>query len=795
MDEPFSLKSYSSPLVASQTDVYVTVAGDGVHVLDVGELHTILSLNRKATLAKTSVVGSVFTTFAARQNTLVVWTEDVSASIAERAKQKVQEITVDHSIDFLHPSVLQSKHGHLTRLDQTLSVHYPADILASFYFDDCLVSFTTTSVQVVHPESLSLLHDIPIPTPKNILSCTCSQSGFISILLTDGTWSSYQLAPPSLIPLETLTLSSTLSSPSLLSLGSSYVLLASVSNNQVVLLLWDLAFSVLLSSRTIPLPSPSIHPHLVSYDRGNVLLVLSDKKKKSTSLLIIPTSLPLTSSLAYAMSQSKPTEPWLASSSSSHTDLTNSEKNLLASINAKAFFDHVQANSLGYNFTQTLLWTLFGLDVYTPESSKIIQYLITHGLVSSSMVSKYGGLLGVLRVKGDWPTILHILRHSSVPDLTEQQVISALAVVLGNHLRSSASNANDEVMQIDTDVGNGNANTNGDGDGDIPSLVLFLSIILSPSPCSSSSSSPSPTPTPRWLHSQSSLRLALRTALISSLTSSSSSASSTSNSASALPTSSIPTTTTTPTSTLDPLTILFPLFQILIGWVRVHTKISNTALKLPSKKMKKVGKKTKTKEMKKMKTKGQNPGKGLAEDVDDEEVEVEAEAEEPGPQPGEGTPTHVPIPPLQPTLLFLTSLLDVAYPFLSTSTSSSSSSSLTTLLTTLSQTYIPTLLEIIEQGEPLRGALEGFARVASDSVAGEGGEGGVDDNDNDDDNEGVGSIAGKHNKKNDKMKGKGQMKMKGKGKGKDLDWRQRRKMLHEMEGMAVGLYRLEEVVL
>ncbi|KAF5373562.1 hypothetical protein D9758_000921 [Tetrapyrgos nigripes] len=595
--------------------------------------------------------------------------------------------------------------------------------------------------------------------PKNILSCTCSQSGFISILLTDGTWSSYQLTPPSLIPLDTLTLSSTLSSPSPLSLGSSYVLLASVSNNQVVLLLWDLAFSVLLSSRTIPLPSPSIHPHLVSYDRGNVLLVLSDEKKKSTSLLIIPTSLPPTSSLAYAMSQSKPTESWLASSPSSHTDLTNSEKNLLASINtSKAFFDHVQANSLGYNFTQTLLWTLFGLDVYTPESSKIIQYLITHGLVSSSMVSKYGGLLGVLRVKGDWPTILHILRHSSVPDLTEQQVISALAVVLGNHLRSSASNANDEVMQIDTDVGNGNANTNGDGDGDIPSLALFLSIILSPSPCSSSSSSPSPTPTPtpRWLHSQSSLRLALRTALISFLTSSSSSASSTSNSASALPTSSIPTTTTTPTSTLDPLTILFPLFQILIGW--------------------KVGKKTKTKEMK------------SAEGEADEEVEAEAEkTEEPG---------NIPVPPLQPTLLFLTSLLDVAYPFLSTSSSlSSSSSSLTTLLTTLSQTYIPTLLEIIEQGEPLRGALEGFARVASDSVAGEGGEGGVDDNDNDDDNEGVGSIAGKHNKKNDKMKGKGQMKMKGKGKGKDLDWRQRRKMLHEMEGMAVGLYRLEEVVL
>lgn len=112
---------------------------------------------------------------------------------------------------------------------------------------------------------------------------------------------------------------------SLLSLGSSFVLLASLSSSkEIALLLWDIQYGVLLHSHTLPIPSAlekDSRPLSISLVQGNktqAILVLSPKASiESTpqikaSVFVVPYSVPKSSTIAGVLGQAGKANPWLA---------------------------------------------------------------------------------------------------------------------------------------------------------------------------------------------------------------------------------------------------------------------------------------------------------------------------------------------------------------------------------------------------------------------------------------------------------------------------------------------------
>jgi hypothetical protein len=125
---------------------------------------------------------------------------------------------------------------------------------------------------------------------------------------------------------------------SLLSLGSSHVLLAAISTAstpEIVLLLWDLQYSVLLASHTLPIPSnlshskdSNVHLDLIAANSVQALLVLSPTRIPDTkshtssapsrsSVLVVPFAVPATSTIANAMGRAEDGLKWLDRASSS----------------------------------------------------------------------------------------------------------------------------------------------------------------------------------------------------------------------------------------------------------------------------------------------------------------------------------------------------------------------------------------------------------------------------------------------------------------------------------------------
>lgn len=118
---------------------------------------------------------------------------------------------------------------------------------------------------------------------------------------------------------------------SLLSLGSSHVLLASIPSHtsEICLLLWDLAYSVLLASHSFAIPSSvSFNPkegisvELVYATSTQALLALCPKTAKTTSnssapkpkstVLVVPYTAPSSSTIANAMGGAESAKKWLA---------------------------------------------------------------------------------------------------------------------------------------------------------------------------------------------------------------------------------------------------------------------------------------------------------------------------------------------------------------------------------------------------------------------------------------------------------------------------------------------------
>ncbi|KAG6916470.1 hypothetical protein DXG01_006664 [Tephrocybe rancida] len=339
----------------------------------------------------------------------------------------------------------------------------------------------------------------------------------------DGTWSAYRLdsrdstielsaisEPFRLAGLSFVTKNSTPEGISLLSLGSSHVLLSALTASptpEIVLLLWDLQYSVLLASQAFPIPSTlaqatgtTVKLTLVPTSGSQVLLVLSPHtsgKSQGTpsrsTVLVVPFTCPETSTIANAMGRASSGAKWIhqvATTSSPgvsphdptrtkvlSTMRTAMEKNLPQAANV-AFFEWEKRESkamvegpeastsqavLSHGFVKDLLTTVLQISkpANAPYSSEVVRYLLNRKLVSANMID--GGLLAALRYKNDWQSIELALEH--VIDLSEDELMESLQFVIAKH-RTSGVPVEENAMEVVSVV-------------DVPSLPTFLSLCVS----------------------------------------------------------------------------------------------------------------------------------------------------------------------------------------------------------------------------------------------------------------------------------------------------------------------------
>ncbi|KIP07738.1 hypothetical protein PHLGIDRAFT_127500 [Phlebiopsis gigantea 11061_1 CR5-6] len=378
----------------------------------------------------------------------------------------------------------------------------------------------------IDANGIKTLADLPIAGSLAVLDATCSSTGFISILELSGNWHSLQIespdystfvltAPSSPFGLRNLTFVSTSgaesSSPfaheaAVLSLGSSHVLLAGVTSppsSEVVLLLWDLQYSVLLASRTLPIPATisrskkqGLWLQLSGSSRSQqALLVLSsipasmllngdlgshaasDDSTQRSAVFVVPMTVPPSSSVANALGRASAGEKWLASAASAGTQasavdfgLNASQTKLLKQMKTAmeqkrpeaaddVFFAWVSQHEgnrsksrlnaklpFGYQLAKQVLEILFRIPKNAatdiPYSPKVVRYLMKQRCVSASMVD--GGLFAALRLRNDWESLLLSLK--TVMDIPEADVIGLL------HTSISAprqKQADDNAMQVD----------------------------------------------------------------------------------------------------------------------------------------------------------------------------------------------------------------------------------------------------------------------------------------------------------------------------------------------------------
>ena len=237
---------------------------------------------------------------------------------------------------------------------------------------------------------------------------------------------------------------------STLSLGSSLVLLCSgiTQSQDLVLLLWDLRYSVVLASHRFSIPAK------ISTSKGNVSLRLipalnslallsvssglqTKTPKTSSAVLAVPVMAPATSKIANAMGRASSSAKWLAKSDalsnghvpcapfdSDRRDLFDKLKAALRQNNPEAadsaFFEWLENRSvstaavdtqyieqgdilLGHEFVREIL----NIVLQSPPKSatclypaKTVHHLLENRVLSASMLSR--GLLGLLAERKDW---------------------------------------------------------------------------------------------------------------------------------------------------------------------------------------------------------------------------------------------------------------------------------------------------------------------------------------------------------------------------------------------------------
>jgi hypothetical protein len=411
--------------------------------------------------------------------------------------------------------VLHSPGGDVTVLDIDLATqkgewksHVDSPLLASYMFPKASASFlpahpvaplatlvllfsSASSVQVcvlsIHGNEVTTVLDESIAVDGTVIEASCSASGHISCLQSDGQWRSFELAVASPGLLSLLPISSPLrlaglsfikrtfeaaasqsssSAVSILSLGSSLVLLCSgiTQSQDLVLLLWDLRYSVVLASHRFSIPSQlstskgSVSLELIPALNSLALLSVSSGPltkvpKPCSAVLAVPVTVPTTSTIANAMGRASSSAKWIvksdaltnghvpyASFDSDHRDLFDKLKAALRQNNPEAadsaFFEWLKNRSgsaatvdtFGHEFVREIL----DIVLQTPSKSaatlypaKTVHHLLENRLLSASMLSQ--SLLGFLAERKDWRAIELAFRN--VPDLPENEVIKLLCSV------------------------------------------------------------------------------------------------------------------------------------------------------------------------------------------------------------------------------------------------------------------------------------------------------------------------------------------------------------------------------
>lgn len=290
-----------------------------------------------------------------------------------------------------------------------------------------------------------------------------------------GVWSSYNLsvtpstvtASPlcSPVPLYYLSFisSSGYSSPhcpeiSILALTSSHVLLASMpyGQSEIVLLIWDMQYGIVLAEHRFPCPSHLHHGQqrgvamelAASGSPDQALLVLhpaagKHDQTRATSVLVVPYTVPKTSTIANALGRAAATQQWIraegeprkrhAAPTRDFSGVTPLQERALKAMFAaqhngdlaemqkqwKVFVKAVPNPSvqpaLGHLFVKHVLDIVFlvpttGKDgaaqanALTPYARETVKYLLERRAVSDAMVD--GGLIPALMARKDWVSFM-----------------------------------------------------------------------------------------------------------------------------------------------------------------------------------------------------------------------------------------------------------------------------------------------------------------------------------------------------------------------------------------------------
>ncbi|KIM35166.1 hypothetical protein M413DRAFT_20795 [Hebeloma cylindrosporum] len=274
---------------------------------------------------------------------------------------------------------------------------------------------------------------------------------------------------------------------SLLALTSSHVLLAAVASQEINLLLWDMQFSVLLSSHTLAVPSAlsssQLHIRLLpgsqtptknqTHVAGQAILIVSsmptpDSPTKSTSvLLVVPYSVPTTSTIAAAMGRGGAGKKWIRASeerTSSESEQLSAEEmarvNVLATMRTAMQGGRPQAAVAAF-----MKWA--------PQNDEVC-LLITKGrivqlLTRQTLFNIFSS--GVPCVARWYKCLKSIeLAFSTVLDISESELMETLQTVVSRHRETPATAARD-AMDVDSPP-----SSSGDA---VPSLPIFLQHVAS----------------------------------------------------------------------------------------------------------------------------------------------------------------------------------------------------------------------------------------------------------------------------------------------------------------------------
>ncbi|KLO08508.1 hypothetical protein SCHPADRAFT_1000874 [Schizopora paradoxa] len=556
--------------------VTAAIQGDGVHVLNLTDMHPVSSHNLgPTTLFPTNPItvlceedGQTFRrTYAVMrrasgvkgedaERTVWSWKEKASENLAVSQERTTVTIPIEAATLLASnalPSslVFASRQGKVIRTDLNCKVANEWSPPEGVIFDkaillprrDCkfiqaesfsggaalVLIYTSKDSTQLQLLSFGLEGEMAVHKPlkvlgnlkkgANVVDATCDVSGYLSVLTSDFSWSTFRLElsngelalrtsvgvlhlrgfKPS--PTRRLKGNFTAHSISALSLGSSFVLVAGETDSdapEIALLLWDIQYGILLSQQTLPIPSPVdvddaantpyVPLQLVPATTTQALLLISpsvfpkaapSKTKLKFSVLVVPYSVPPSSTIACALGKGSTGLRWLVSGKTHREPDSKVEAMLQGVQNAieeekpaeadAVFFGWISAESarrkqkgkqpqgqvddenmdnvdissaFTHSVTSRLVQSSLPVDAKprTPYSPKILRYLLERGLVSNSMLNC--GLLPALCLRSDWESIRMCFSH--VGNLPELDLMRTLQVAL-----KSGSPPSDDAMSVD----------------------------------------------------------------------------------------------------------------------------------------------------------------------------------------------------------------------------------------------------------------------------------------------------------------------------------------------------------